>query len=86
MGISKSNITKLTNRLKKMGFSIKRSHSYQHSSALVVKNGKSVYISSDDTRPGEVLIRIGGEKHSVQVDNYRNNFSEAMVFIEKLVS
>ena len=93
MGMAKSIITKLTNRLKKIGIEYKRSHGYKHSTAFVSKNGKYVYISADDDRY-EVLVRTakndkdytGGSNNFVKVDPYGNNFSEAIVLIEKLLS
>ena len=49
MGVAKSIITKLTNRLKKEGFNYERTHGYKHSFAYVWKEEDNVvYISVDD--------------------------------------
>jgi len=92
MGKAKSIITKITNRLKKLGYDCKRSHGYRYSSAFVSKNGQYVYISADDDRE-KVLIRTaeneqdftGGQNNFANVDLEGNNFSEALVLVEKLI-
>jgi len=83
MATAKSNITKLTNRLKKIGFEIERSHGYKHSTAFVNKNGFYIYISSNDNR-NDFLIRTasdnkdfsGGTNSFVEVTS---SFEEAII-------
>ena len=92
MGIAKSIIIKVTNRLKKIGYEIKRSHGYQHSTAFVkAPNGAWVYISADDDFE-RLLVRTaeherdftGGTNNFVPVDLHGNNFSKALTLIDRL--
>jgi hypothetical protein len=61
MGTAKSNVIKLTNRLKKKGFEIEKSHGYGYSTAFVSKSGFFVYISINDG-DSEFLIRTALNK------------------------
>jgi hypothetical protein len=74
MGLAKSNIIKLTNRLKKEGYEIKRSHGYRHSTAFVNKHGFYVYISADDDQ-NRFLIRTA--KSEKDFSGGINSFVEA---------
>jgi hypothetical protein len=62
MGLAKSNITKLTNRLKKEGYEIKRSHGYKYSTAFVNKHGFYVYISANDDKNRFLIRTVKDEK------------------------
>jgi len=84
MGVAKSAITKLTNRLKKEGYEIKRSHGYRHSTAFVNKNGYYVYISvNDDDR--RFLVRTANhDKDFTGGNNTFVSFSGSSDFREEI--
>jgi len=94
MGAAKSAITKLTNRLKKEGYEIERSHGYRHSTAFVNKNGFYVYISADDDR-NNFLIRTaksnkdftGGQNNFVEFSlTSKNGFDKAIKLTNRLLN
>ena len=95
MGFAKSVITKVTNRLKKEGFNVKRSHGYRYSNAYVERNGKWVYLSADDDFSpvnGKMLVRTakddrdssGGPNNHVSICNEKNDFSKVIALAKKL--
>ena len=93
MGVAKTIVMKVTNRMKKRGFEFNRFYGYEEASAFLKSpEGKWVYISADDSRGNNLLIRSaendkdyrGGQNHFVQVDSTRNEFNKAMALIKRL--